>query len=179
MSRDDRRTDREMEGIKVSMRTKEKGDLTERRRGECPCWPLYCMALFVFYMLYRSLPPPSTLRPLSQLLTHPNNPLFISSRAEARQTTQRRRPGEIINRTQTHSHTIWLVGYVVPVSPPPMCSVHVCLLYVFTHHRLGKRAVLGVVAVCVMIHYFHIFRVHCLIVHSDLAHMCCLLILSP
>ncbi len=99
--------DRQRNVGKEGMRTKRKGDFMGGRRGECPCWPLYCMALFVFYMLYRSLPPPSTLRPLSQLLTHPNNPLFISSRAEARQTTQRRRPGEIINRTHTHTQYDW------------------------------------------------------------------------
>lgn len=54
--------------------------------------------LFVFYMLEPSFSPPSS---LSQLLTHPDSPLFISSRVETRRSRRHRRPGEIINRTQT------------------------------------------------------------------------------
>lgn len=82
------------------------------------------MALFVFYILYPSLPPASALRPPSQLLTNSNNPLFISCRAETRRTTQRRTPEEIINSTQTH--TIWLVGSAPPVCPCVCIMIH-CL----------------------------------------------------
>lgn len=49
---------------------------------------------FVFYMLY-----PCILQPPPKLFIHSDNPLFISSRTEARRTTQRKRPGEIINST--------------------------------------------------------------------------------
>lgn len=85
------------------------------RGWEAACWPLSCMVLFVFYILYPSLPPNAALRPPSQLLTSSNNPLFISFRAETRRTTQRRTPEEIINHTQ--AHTVWLVGYTLPVCP--------------------------------------------------------------
>lgn len=65
-----------------------------QRARRCRYWPLYRVPLFVFYILY-----PCILQPPPKLFIHSDNPLFISSRTEARRTTQRKRPGEIINST--------------------------------------------------------------------------------
>lgn len=92
--------------------------------GGCPRWPLYCMALFVFYMLYPSLPPPSALLLSCSSPPPPNNPLFIFLPGRRRGGPHNAGGrGEIINRTQTHNMT----GRFAFCPSLLVCSAHVCL----------------------------------------------------
>lgn len=122
-----------------------RGRREEEGGGGCPRWPLYCMALFVFYMLYPSLPPPSALllscspgRPPPS----PNNPLFIFLPGRRRGGPHNAGGrGEIINRTQTHNMT----GRFAFCPSLLVCSAHVCLSAprVYTPQTRASRGPVG------------------------------------